>query len=473
MRPSDVPAALAVPAAVGLALLGGAGADTPVTAGSQSARTVPVTQTTLLCPTLRAEASTPESVAAGVLSPPLRRSPDLRTRPVRVSAAGHRVAVLARRGATWSGTAPAVAQGLRADAEGGLAAGLGAAAGAVFDDAARGLAAATCTPPASHWWFVGTASTPGRSAVLHLANPSSDVAVADVAFHGPDGPLASAAGQGIAVPAGGRTSVPLADLVPGVPAVTLEVTTHQGELAAAVTEVATDGLEPAGVEMVPAAAAPRRTTALTGVPGGPAEHTLSVTNAGAGSTVVQVEVLGTGGAFTPTGLEQISVPAGGVAQTRLPAAVLDGAAGLRLSADQPVAAAVRTSTGSPLSDQSYAVSATPVGEAAVPVLPGLRAELVLSGAGHAASTVDVVSRSAEGGAVDRRTLEVHGGQTRSVPLGPDAASAQLRSSGPGPLLAAVRWSEPDARGTLSSGFPLAPLRVDVHRPPVRYDLVRP
>jgi hypothetical protein len=200
-----------------------------------------------------------------------------------------------------------------------------------------------------------------------------------------------------------------------------------------------------------------------------------VVNPGAGATVVRLEVLGPRGSFIPTELENLRVPAGGTARTTVPAGVFDGdTAGLRLHADHPVTASVRTSAGSPLQDLSFAVAGDPVDAvAATPLLPGLEGRLVLSGTGRAAVTVDVVTSSSSGRTVTRRTLDVGRGQTRAVPIGGRgrAAAVQARTSGPGPLLASVLWSRPDDEGALSSGFPLTSLRLRVDRPAVRYELV--
>ena len=109
--------------------------------------------------------------------------------------------------------------------------------------------------------------------------------------------------------------------------------------------------------------------------------------------------------------------------------------------------------------------------AAAPLLPGLDGKLVLSSAGSSAVTVDLTMTSASGRRVGRRTVDVQRGQTRAVDLGGKrAAAVSLRGSGRGPLLAAVQWSKADSGGTLSSGFPLMPLRATILRPPVTYDL---
>lgn len=475
MRPHDIAALLAVPLAAGLLFLGGGAASEPE--DPQAARTVPVSQTMLACPPLETASSDPDSLAATVVSPRLGGAPELPVQPVLVDAGRRQLAQVEQRGQSWSGTAPSIADGLDIGAEGGLAAGLTGAVGGVFDDGARGLATAPCPQPASHWWFVGAASAAERSGRLHLANPSPGVAVVDLAFYGEDGPVEAAGAQGLAIAPGKTRTVPLADLVPGVGPVSVEVTTHQGQVAASLTEVERDVLDPGGVEMVPPASEPGTTSVLTGIPPGPGRHTLSVMNGGEGSAVVEVEVLGERGAFTPSSLESVQVPAHGVVEEPLSPRVLGGkASGVRLVSDQPVTAAVRTTSGSPLQDQAYAVSAEPLPTKTVtPVLRDLDGEVVLSSSGRAAVTVDMTTISADGKTVATRTVDLRGGQTGSLEIPPrgQAAAVRLRATGVGRLVGAALWADSDSGGDLISGFPLTPPRLTVQRPPVEYTLAQP
>jgi len=467
MRRTDLAAALVVVLALGLVLL------TEVVPRSEPpsapvARSVPVESTTLVCP----PAQDAETAAATAVAPRVPNAPNLPRSPVRIGTDGGPLARLDDRGTAWSGSGPRVARGVRVSAEGALAGGLSAAVAASFDGPnRRGLAAGSCHPPGPHWWFVGTASTPERSSVLNLTNPTTGVAVADLSFYGPDGPLESAAEQGLAIAPGQSTSLRLSELVPGAESVSVEVTARQGQVAASLEETTTDVLDPAGVETVPAAAEPRRTVAMTGVPGGPGERTLSVVNPGASTAVVRVEVLGARGAFTPSGLEDVTVPAGTTVETQVPRGVVDAApAGIRLTAEQPVTASLRTGSGSPLQDHSFAVAAEQVDETTVaPLLPRLDGDLVLSGTGRTALTVDVVTSAADGGSLGRRTLDIRGGQTRTVDVGGDrAAFVTVRRSGSGPLVASMTWSRADASGELRSAYALAPLRLRIDQPPVEY-----
>jgi hypothetical protein len=364
---------------------------------------------------------------------------------------------------------------VRVNASGPLAAGLSAASAAVFDDEPRGLATAACAAPASHQWFVGAASTTQRSGVLQLSNPTPGVAVVDLALYGPKGPVEAAGASGLAIAPGDETSVPLDNLATGIHPLAVEVTTRQGEVAAALTDTRHDVLDPAGIDFLPQAAEPSRTAVLTGIPGQGEEHTLDVANPGAAPAVVHIEVLGPRGAFTPTSLQSLEVPAQAVTETRVPAKALDGdVLGLRLTSDEPVTAGVLTASGSPLSDHTFAASVTPTSTlTGTPVLPGLHGRLVLSGAGHTAAIVDVLTYSEQGARLTHRTLDVAGGQTRAVAVPTGAGSVQVRVGGAGSVAAAVLWSEADDDGTLLSGYPLAPARLTVQRPTVRYRLTAP
>jgi hypothetical protein len=459
MRRSDLAAVLVLLLAAALVLL--ARPSPPPPAPVADARTAPVEHASLVCPA----ADEAANVTAAVSSLPVGAPAGPRVSPVRLD----RGPGPQRRGATWSGDVGG--DGLEVSADGPLAAGLEAASAAVFADRSRGLATAACRAPAAHWWFVGAASTPDRSGVLQLANPTTGVAVVDVAFHGPRGPL-DAATTGLAVAPGERTSLPLAGVVGGARSVAVEVTARQGRVAAALTETARDGLDPAGVDLLPPAAEPRRTAVVSGVPGRADAHTLAVANAGAAPAVVEVEVLGPRGPFTPTSLEHLPVPAGGVAEVPIPTGVLDGdTAGIRLTSAQPVTATVRSSTGTGPAELSFAAANEPVRTlTGAPVLPGLDGELVLSGTGDAAAVADVATHSATGAPLRRRTLDIGGGQTRAVPLTGGAASVVVRVRGPGSVAAAVLWSRADGDGMLASGYPLSPARLRIELPGVRYRL---
>jgi len=460
-------AVLAVLVAAGLVLVAQPAPQQTASAPA-GPRTVPVEHAGLVCP--GAGPDEPGSVAAAVTATPLQDGRRGSASAARVSAGPRQVGSLRARGATWSGRGSRLSAGVRVEADGALAAGLGAATSAVYDDTSRGLATGACLSPESHQWFVGAASTTQRSGVLRLANPTPGVAVVDLSVYGPKGPVGAGDAEGLAIAPGGQTSVPLDNLATGTQPLAVEVTTRQGQVAAALTDTRRDVLEPAGVDLLPAAAEPRRTTVLTGVPVQGQEHTLSVVNPGASPAVVDVEVLGPRGPFTPTGLSSLEVPAQAVGETAIPADALDGdVVGLRLTSDRPVTAGVLTASGSPLSDHAFAASVLPTGAlTATPVLPGLRGRLVLSGAGRTAAIVDVTTYSEGGRRLGRRTLDVAGGQTRVVPVPGGAGSVQVRVGGAGPVAAAVLWSEADDDGTMLSGYPLAPAEVTVVQPPMRY-----
>jgi len=465
-------AVLVVLLAAGLVLVAQPASQQTTTAPA-GARAVPVEHAGLVCPETGPDE--PQSVAAAATATPLKGGARGGGSAALVSTGPRRVGVLRARAASWSGQGAKLGQGVRVEADGALAAGLGAATSAVYDDKSRGLATGACLSPGSHQWFVGAASTTQRSGVLRLANPTPGVAVVDLSVYGPKGPVDAAGAQGLAIGPGEQTSLRLDNLATGTHPLAVEVTTRQGQVAASLTDTRRDVLEPAGVDLLPAAAEPSRTTVLTGVPVQGEEHTLAVANPGASPAVVDVEILGPRGPFTPTSLSSLQVPAEAVGETAVPTKALDGdVVGLRLTSDQPVTAGLLTASGSPLSDHTFAAS-VPATSAltATPVLPGLHGRLVLSGAGRTAAIVDVTTFSERGSRLDRRTLDVAGGQTRAVPVPGGAGSVQVRVGGAGSVAAAVLWSDADDDGTLVSGYPLPPAEVTVQQPPARYRLTVP
>lgn len=438
------------------------------TAAASGPHVVPVEHAGLVCPAPGPDE--PQSVAAAVTTPPVEGAPGAAGPAVRVSAGQQRVGALSKRGASWSSAAPRLDARVRVEANGPLAAGLSGASSAVYDDGPRGLATASCGAPTSHHWFVGAASTPQRSGVLELSNPTPGVAVVDVTLYGPKGPVEAAGANGLAIAPGEEKSVPLDNVATGMHPLAVEVTARQGEVAAALADTRHGVLDPAGMDLLPQAAEPSRTSVLTGIPGQGEEHRLTVANTGAGPTVARIEVLGPRGAFIPTSLKSLEVPAQAVAETQIPASALDGdVVGLRLTADQPVTASVLTASGSPLPDHAFAASVAPTSTlTSTPVLPGLDGRLALSGAGHTAAIVDVLTYSGRGTRLDHRTLDVAGGQTRAVAVPANAGSVLVRVGGAGSVAAAMLWSKADDDGTLLSGYPLTPTRLTVQQPTVRY-----
>ncbi len=192
--------------------------------------------------------------------------------------------------------------------KGGLAAGAFAGQESVFDDQrVSGLAVSACQQPADSWWLNAVDTSVGSTARLVLSNPTPAVAVVDLKFYGPDGPVNAVGARGIPLAPHSRDSVDLARFAPGLDGLTLHVLAERGRVTAAVNVSRVNGATPAGNDWISPADEPSTDLVVNAGDGGPGDQRLVVTNPGRRDALVQVRVLGESGPFTPTGLKDLEI----------------------------------------------------------------------------------------------------------------------------------------------------------------------
>jgi hypothetical protein len=232
-------------------------------------------------------------------------------------------------------------------------------------------------------------------------------------------------------------------------------------VAAAVADRFADGpAAPDGREWLPAAEVPSRVVRLAGVPAGARDRTLLVGNPSDLEALVDVEVSGPRGTFTPTAARTISVPPGSVVSVDAADLVTgEDAAALRVRSQVvPVVAALRSRTRA---DHAYAGTVLPLAEPAVaPVVPRAAGRLQLS-AGAGGAEVSVSAWSATGRELDRERLDIDPAATLEIPVARRAAYV-LVTPERGNVSGAVTYSGPAGVGVL----PLVPLPVRVALPVV-------
>src|SRR6478736_3742530 len=81
--------------------------------------------------------------------------------------------------------------------------------------ARNGLSGATCSEPDDDLWFVGTASTVGRTSTLYLTDTEATPATVDIALYGKNGRIDAPGGLGLVVKGNSRRVVHLDQLAPG------------------------------------------------------------------------------------------------------------------------------------------------------------------------------------------------------------------------------------------------------------------
>lgn len=324
----------------------------------------------------------------------------------------------------------------------------------------RGLAATPCPTATADAWLVAGGGEPGRQERLVLANPGGNSVSVQLDLVGTSGDDAE---RSVVVPAHGR-SVVLLDGIGGTQhPQAVHVTVTGGLVVPTLVDHHRDGLDPAGVEIVPPTAAPARRLVVPGWAGGSA-RTLVLAAPGERDAVVQVRRLGEGPA---TSIEVVTVPADEMVEVELPA---DAAlAGWEIESDEPVVAAAATTVQDDRDREDYAwsVATPPAGTLAGAVLPvdadsGLRRLVQVVAPEDAASAELFVQREGEV-TTESIDLEARSGTTVQV----DGAEAVWLRPTRGRLHGAVVLAAPssDPRAETTS-IPLLPTRVSVRDVPV-------
>lgn len=128
-----------------------------------------------------------------------------------------------------------------------------------------GLAAAACTPVSGDTWLVGGSSEVGRTTLISLSNPTEVPATVDLEIYGDRGLVSAPGTAGIIVPAGGQRVLPLAGFQPGLTTPVVRVMSTGGQVSASLQQSVVRGLQPGGLEIIGASAAPARQIAIPGV----------------------------------------------------------------------------------------------------------------------------------------------------------------------------------------------------------------
>lgn len=317
-----------------------------------------------------------------------------------------------------------------------------------------GFAAADCRPGSGDSWLVGGASDLGETSLVLLTNPSPVAAQVDLDVYGESGRVQAPGGTGITVAAQSQKVIPLAGLAPSVAAPVVHVRTHGGQVLATMQQSIVNGIDPAGVELIGTTGAPALRQQISGV----MVRTLAALKAsqstdgyGRDLPAVRVLVPGTaaahvnvgvvGEAGTATGDTYTATVKPGVA-TEIPLKDLtDGDYTATVTSDQPVVAAVHTSTESKTGeDFAWFTSSAPLPSqflVGIPSGPGGTLHLFNSTTTGARVTVT----SPSGG---RQTVSIPGGA--AVGVHANGAGVYSVAGAPG-LVASVGYS---GDGELSS-----------------------
>ena len=272
-------------------------------------------------------------------------------------------------------------------------------------DSLSGLAISACGAAADDFWFPGVTTAVGSTSRLIVSNPTPAIAVVDLEFFGKGGKVKAVGERGIAVGPLTRQSLDLSTFAPGLDPATLHVSASSGRVAVALRTDRINGFTPAGSEWIAPSAAPGTDLVIDAGLADASGQQLELTNPGDRQALVKVQVIDTGGPFTPSGFENISIPPGSVRVKPLDA-VTDGSAlaisirssgsvlGAVVSEDDDAADFTMSSVGSPITDP-----------AVVPVVPGTDLSLVFASGTRTSGQVSIEAFGRGGESI--RTDEVN------------------------------------------------------------------
>jgi hypothetical protein len=319
----------------------------------------------------------------------------------------------------------------------------------------RWLAALPCPEPRASWWFVGAGASDRHRSVLTVTNPRPGAAIFDVDVFAAGGHVDAPDLHGLTLGSGQSRTLDLARVAPASGEVAVRVRASRGLVTASAAESWSPSLLARSVRawVAPQPAAARQQQ-LVGLPGGRA--TLLVANATGREAVLDVQVVGPRGTFTPTGLGSVTMPADSVRAVPLGGGSTASAAAIRLSANVPVAATVRSVQAGA---EGYATAAPVLrGTSVAGVPPRVRARLVLAaattatGQGRQPTTrADVRVLGRNGRTVLQRQVAVPaaGATTLTLPAGATAVTVTARG---GDVTGSVLVSSASGR----SAYALAP-----------------
>lgn len=344
------------------------------------------------------------------------------------------------------------------------------------------VSSAPCEGPTTHAWFVGFSTGVGAHATLLLSNVDNVAANVNVGIYGDTSPPNTDAERGITVAPRTQVAVQLDNVAPGLSNAAAEVTATAGRVVPAIRFDAQDGSIPLGVDFLPRAADAALSQTVPGIPGGDGSRRLVIAAPGDVDATASVKLVTADGSYTPTGMDLVDVPAGGVVSVDLDTELKGAAAGVVVTSTEPVVAGA-VSTLPPDKNKGTDVAFT----AATPPLSGpaiaadgetatdRHTQLVLTAPADDASVqLTLAPSSAEAGPVVS-PVTVPGGTTVVVDLrsiSSDVAPAvQLIPQPGGPLFAAWVLQETSKTTADITSFPLWGVQTSLSRPPVSANLM--
>ncbi|MGH8890787.1 MAG: DUF5719 family protein [Acidothermaceae bacterium] len=341
---------------------------------------------------------------------------------------------------------------------------------------------APCEAPTTDAWFAGFSSGVGAHATLLLSNVDSVPATVDIGIFGDSAPPNPNAEHGLVVAPQTQAAVQLDSLTPGFANAVVHVSASSGRVVPAVRYDAENGSIPLGVEWIPRTEAPALEQTVPGILDGDGTRRLVLAAPGELDATVSLKLVTADGSFTPTGFDDVNVPAGGVTSVDLAPGLQKDAAAVVVTSTEPVVVAAVSSL------PPDKAGGTDVGfTAAVPALTGpavvaggetgadRHTRLLLSAPDDDAQLTLTLLPSSASSSPLVSPLTVPGGTTLTLDLASlsndPSPAIELNPERGGPVYAAWTLQEVGKTSTDLTSFPVRNPVSSLERPPVKSDLV--
>jgi hypothetical protein len=203
-----------------------------------------------------------------------------------------------------------------------------------------------CSAPSTSQWFVGATADITSKGSLHLVNSGLGRAFVEISIYSEQGEIAP---RTFNIKANTYISIRLASLAPGSKRIAIHVLTRSGRVNGFVVDERAKGLKALGGDLVNPTPAPQTSITIPAIPQnvtrrGPVGHTLRLLVPGDVNARISAEVRSKDGTFAPAGINGRVIKNKRVTEIPLNIEMAKGNFALRISSDQPLVAAVYSST---------------------------------------------------------------------------------------------------------------------------------
>ena len=330
--------------------------------------------------------------------------------------------------------------------------------------------------------LIGASSAVGAHPELRLTNTDDVAALVDIVMFGPSGVVTARNATGLAVAAHSTRVIPLETLAPAQELLLVNVRARSGRVAVALRQQMQSASTPRGMDWLPLAQPPARTTIVPGLTAGLGPRRIMLGNPGDIDATASIRLIRTDSSFVPRGVATVTVPAGSVVSVDITNALGTKAGAALISADHPVVSGALMSTGPRVSgyaERAYSAS-TPSLSGSTPVVVNYargRTSALLLTAPTRAADVQVTTLGGVGpGAGYHVNVHIPAGRTVSYDLTAIAHGELLVAvnvaplSGSAPVYAARDEVEFGAHGPMFTVLPIVTAPQVTVIPPAALDL---